>query len=160
VREGRWTLEGISDFAMTYWKPEDSRVATPFPPRPPRAVAAAEDGFESEDPWDHVTKYVSDWSSPCLGRASQAPAVDPVPVTTVQPNYPEFAREAQIQGRVKLIVCVDETGRVGSVKVAEGVTGLTEAAIHAVKQWIFKPAQDGYGNPVSALIMIPVDFHI
>jgi TonB family protein len=82
----------------------------------------------------------------------------PQPLTQVQPAYPDYAREAQIQGRVVLNVLVDHTGRVKEMKVLESRYMLDQAAMAAVKHWTFKPALlDGY--PVDAWVEIPVDFH-
>lgn len=83
---------------------------------------------------------------------------EPVPVTTVQPAYPEFAREAQIQGKVVLHVLVGKDGRVKNVKVARGVTGLNDAAMDAVRKWVFKPALSN-NKPVAVWVEVPVDFH-
>ena len=83
---------------------------------------------------------------------------EPVPVTTVQPVYPEFAREAQIQGKVILHVLVGKDGRVKNVKVMRGVTGLNDAAIDAIKRWIFKPALSN-NKPVAVWVEVPIDFH-
>ncbi|TMQ60354.1 MAG: energy transducer TonB [Candidatus Eisenbacteria bacterium] len=82
----------------------------------------------------------------------------PVPVTQVQPAYPEFAREAQIQGKVVLHVLVDKNGRVKNVKVIRGVTGLNEAAVDAIKKWVFKPALSN-NKPVAVWVEVPMDFH-
>lgn len=83
---------------------------------------------------------------------------EPVPVTTVKPLYPEFAREAHIEGKVVLHVLVGKDGRVKNVKVAKGVTGLNEEAIKAVRQWVFKPALSN-NKPVAVWVEVPVDFH-
>jgi TonB family protein len=83
---------------------------------------------------------------------------EPVPVTQVQPVYPEFAREAQIQGKVVLHVLVGKDGRVKNVKVNKGVTGLNEAAMDAVRKWVFKPALSN-NKPVAVWVEVPVDFH-
>ena len=83
---------------------------------------------------------------------------EPVPVTRVEPSYPEFAREAQIQGKVTLHVLVGKDGRVKSVKVIKGVTGLNEAAVEAIKKWVFKPALSN-NKPVSVWVEVPMDFH-
>ncbi len=82
----------------------------------------------------------------------------PVPVNTVKPAYPEFAREAQIQGKVILHVLVDTHGRVKNVKVIRGVTGLNEAAVDAIKKWVFKPALSN-NKPVAVWVEVPMDFH-
>lgn len=83
---------------------------------------------------------------------------EPVPVTTVQPTYPEFAREAQIQGKVVLHVLVGKDGRVKNVKVIRGVTGLNDAAVDAIKRWVFKPALSN-NKPVAVWVEVPLDFH-
>ncbi|MBI4364306.1 MAG: TonB family protein [Candidatus Latescibacteria bacterium] len=83
---------------------------------------------------------------------------EPVPVTQVQPAYPEFAREAQIQGKVVLHVLVGKDGRVKNVKVMRGVTGLNEAAVDAIKKWVFKPALSN-NKPVAVWVEVPMDFH-
>ena len=83
---------------------------------------------------------------------------EPVPVTTVQPSYPEFAREAQIQGKVILHVLVGKDGRVKNVKVKRSITGLDDVAVKAVKQWVFKPALSN-NKPVAVWVEVPVDFH-
>jgi protein TonB len=83
---------------------------------------------------------------------------EPVPVTTVKPRYPDFAREAQIQGKVILHVLVGKDGRVKNVKVKRSITGLDESAVSAVKQWVFKPALSN-NKPVAVWVEVPVDFH-
>jgi TonB family protein len=82
----------------------------------------------------------------------------PVPVTQVQPVYPEFAREAQIQGTVTLHVLVGKDGRVKNIKVIKSVTGLDEAAKSAVQKWVFKPALSN-NKPVAVWVEVPVAFH-
>lgn len=82
----------------------------------------------------------------------------PVPRVQVTPRYPEFAKEAQIQGVVILRVFVSDRGRVSDLRVVKSVKGLDEAAISAVKQWEFTPASRN-GLPVGAWIDIPIDFH-
>lgn len=83
---------------------------------------------------------------------------EPTPVTRVDPTYPEFAREAQIQGKVTLHVLVGKDGRVKNVKVIKGVTGLNEAAVDAIKKWVFKPALSN-NKPVAVWVEVPMDFH-
>ena len=82
----------------------------------------------------------------------------PTPVTAPAPVYPEFAREAQIQGKVTLHVLVGKDGRVKNVKVIRGVTGLNDAASEAVRKWVFKPALSN-NKPVAVWVEVPVDFH-
>ncbi len=83
---------------------------------------------------------------------------EPVPVTQVTPAYPEFARDAQIQGKVVLHVLVGKDGRVKNVKVIRSVKGLDQAAIDAMKKWVFKPALSN-NKPVAVWVEVPMDFH-
>jgi len=83
---------------------------------------------------------------------------EPVPVTQVKPNYPEFAREAQIQGTVVLHVLVGKDGRVKNVKVIRSVKGLDDEAVRAIKQWVFKPALSN-NKPVAVWVEVPLQFH-
>jgi len=82
----------------------------------------------------------------------------PVPITAPPPPYPEFAREAQITGKVMLHVLVGKDGRVKNVKVIKGVTGLNDVAVDAVKKWVFKPALAN-NKPVAVWVEVPMDFH-
>ena len=83
---------------------------------------------------------------------------EPAPVTQVAPIYPAFARDAGITGIVTLHVLVGKDGRVKDVKVIKGVTGLNEAAVTAIKQWVFKPALSN-NKPVAVWVEVPMNFH-
>lgn len=82
----------------------------------------------------------------------------PTPITTLQPVYPEIAREAKIQGRVVLHVLVGADGLVKKIKTIHGIMYLEHAARNAVSQWVFKPALRG-GGAIAAWVEVPVDFH-
>jgi TonB family protein len=81
----------------------------------------------------------------------------PVPVTQTPVIYPHFARGRHIEGVVRLHVLVGRDGRVKNIKVARGVNGLDEAAIDAVRRWVYMPALAG-GKPVAVWIEVPVRF--
>jgi L-methionine (R)-S-oxide reductase len=57
----------------------------------------------------------------------------------VEPEYPEEARQQQIQGPVVLEVRAGRDGAVQQVKLISGQALLADAAIAAVNQWQFKP---------------------
>ncbi len=77
-----------------------------------------------------------------------ASAVDPAgiaaasqePIHRVEPEYPEVARQQGIQGAVVLDVRIGRDGAVQDAKVVSGQGVLADAAIAAVKQWKFQPA--------------------
>jgi protein TonB len=67
--------------------------------------------------------------------------IKPKPIATPQPAYADRAREAGIQGKVRVELTVDESGAVVSARVLESLGyGLDEAALEAAKTWRFEPA--------------------
>lgn len=83
----------------------------------------------------------------------------PEPVHIVQPSYPELAKSAGIGGTVYLKALVGKDGRVLDVIVVKSIPLLDEAAVTALRQWVFKP---GFANrrPVSLWIGLPVRFSL
>jgi TonB family protein len=70
-------------------------------------------------------------------------------VKQVDPVYPEAARKAGVEGLVILEATTDTYGRMADVKVLQGIEGLNQAAIDAVKQWVYEPMViDGKPRPV------------
>jgi len=59
----------------------------------------------------------------------------------VKAPYPEAARQAGLEGTIKLHLKISAAGKVTSVRLLEGLgLGLDEAAIRALKRFSFKPA--------------------
>jgi protein TonB len=84
----------------------------------------------------------------------------PVIATIVKPEYPEIARRVRASGTVILSVLITETGKVGDLRVireAGGSSGLTQAAVKAVRQWTFSPAMKN-GVPVKTWFTVPIPF--
>jgi len=83
-----------------------------------------------------------------------------IPEYYVQPNYPELARKAKIEGKVFLQAIVLKSGIMGEVKVLRcnrpGL-GFEEAALGAVNQWRYEPATQS-GRAVDVFITVIVDF--
>jgi len=70
---------------------------------------------------------------------------DQILLSRVEPEYPEQAREQQIQGAVVLELRIGKDGVVQAVKRVSGDPLLAQAAEDAVRQWRFKPrAVDGH----------------
>ncbi len=91
--------------------------------------------------------------------SADAVAHPPEIVTYVVPVYPRMARERGIEGRVLLMVVVDEKGKVeDAVQVLDSVPMLDQAAIDAVHRWSFTPGRDAAGNPVRVKLQVPVRF--
>jgi periplasmic protein TonB len=77
----------------------------------------------------------------------------------VQPEYPAEAFAKKVQGVVNVEIVVDASGRVARTKVTRSVPLLDEAALAAVRQWVFAPAVLE-GRPVATLANAPVEFRL
>lgn len=77
---------------------------------------------------------------------------------TVNPIYPPDALQARIRGLVILAVLVSESGTPLEIRVIQRArAGLTEAAVAAVRQWKFEPAEKR-GIPVTTWTTVRVPF--
>ncbi len=72
-----------------------------------------------------------------LGRSG--PDTVPEPIKKVTPVYPEIARQARVEGVVILQMTVDKAGAVADVKVLHSIPLLDQAAVDAVKKWVYAP---------------------
>lgn len=61
-------------------------------------------------------------------------------VKRVEPSYPETLRQMGIGGSVRLQLTISPSGTVQNVEVLGGNPILAEAAVEAVKQWVYAPA--------------------
>lgn len=82
---------------------------------------------------------------------------EPQKLKSVDPVYPEVAKKARIQGEVILEVEIDIYGRVKVVKVLRSIPLLDQAAIDAVRQWIYQPFIID-GKPRRAIFPVTVNF--
>ena len=81
----------------------------------------------------------------------------PEAVKKVQPEYPDLARQANMEGTVIVQALVGKDGKVRDTKVVKSVSVLDDAAVAAVKQWVFKPALSN-NKPVAVWVAVPVKF--
>ena len=65
----------------------------------------------------------------------------PKVIKQVNPTYPEIARKAGLTGKVFLKFLVDKNGQVSNVSVLRGQEIFRQAAIDAILQYRFEPAQ-------------------
>jgi TonB family protein len=80
-------------------------------------------------------------------------------IRRVEPVYPELAKRARVQGRVVLVVTVDEEGNVANITVSDGHPLLNDAAVAAVKQWRYSPTLLN-GEPVSVIATVTIVFNL
>ena len=60
-------------------------------------------------------------------------------IKKVEPVYPDEARKAGIEGAVTVEATTDDRGLVKEVKVLKSIPELDQAAVDAVKQWVYEP---------------------
>ena len=77
------------------------------------------------------------------------------------PSFPEASRRRGEEGVVRVELFVDPTGRVADVRILEssGFSALDAAAVQAVRDWRFRPAQRA-GLPVAGSITTAVHFRL
>lgn len=77
------------------------------------------------------------------------------PVHRVDPLYPPLAKQARVSGVVELLGVLGTDGRIHELKVLRGHPLLVNAAIEAVRQWIYEPTLlNGQAVEVSAPITV------
>jgi TonB family protein len=91
-----------------------------------------------------------------VGGGVAAPQV----IHSVEPEFTQEARQANLQGSVSIKLIVDSQGNPQDIRVTRHLgMGLDEKAIDAVRQYKFKPAMY-QGHPVSVQIVIEMNFHL
>jgi protein TonB len=73
------------------------------------------------------------------------------------PEYPSQAREDRVTGMVELEITIGADGRVKSTRILNGDPRLREAAIIAVRKWIYKPGMLN-GKPVQSQRQVLLNF--
>lgn len=75
-------------------------------------------------------------------------------------KYPEEAQKAGVQGKVYLLIYINENGGVDDVKVLKSLgAGCDEAAIRAIKETKFSPGQDN-GAAIKVKLSLPITFKL
>ena len=76
---------------------------------------------------------------------------------SVPPVYPQIARSQRVTGNVNLDALIDVDGNVAQVRVISGPPVLHKAALEAVKQWKYAPAQLN-GSATASHLTVTVQF--
>ena len=74
-----------------------------------------------------------------------------------RPVYPPLAKQARIQGVVKLSAIIARDGTIQHLEVISGHPLLIPSALEAVKQWVYQPTLLN-GEPVEVVTQIDVNF--
>ena len=84
---------------------------------------------------------------------------EPKKLKDQKPIYPDIAKQARVQGIVILECTISPQGKVTDVKVLRGIPLLDQAAIDAVKQWVYTPTLLN-GVPVPVIMTVTVNFRL
>ena len=90
-----------------------------------------------------------------VGGDVKAPAL----IERVQPEYPELARRAKVEGVVILEAIVDRHGHVEDVRVLRSIPLLDRAAVDAVRHWRYSPLLVS-GRPESFIVTVTINFSV
>jgi protein TonB len=145
--------QGFADLGMALGNSDGPGLAVPA------AVAAAAPATKGTTPRPVATTHTVEKLAPAQGAAACTdPVVRPKRKVPVAPKYTMQARQAEIEGVVRVEVTVDESGRVIHARVLAGLGyGLDEAALEAAKATVFDPAMQ-CGKPVVGTAILPFRF--
>jgi len=148
-------------------KKSASRVPIPDPtPDEPEPIVAEEVEFVEDIDVPVDTDFVVGMPSggpPVIDQGPMRVGGDIQPpelLHRVNPEYPELARRARMEGFVILQAVIDKQGNVKDVEVLRGLgLGLDVAAMDAVKQWVYTPTTYN-GRPVEVILTVNVVFQL
>ena len=85
------------------------------------------------------------------------PIKPPIKISDVKPVYPALAQSARVSGTVVIEATIDTNGSVIDATVVKSVPLLDQAALDAVRQWVYMPTLlNGVAVPV--LMTVTVNF--
>ena len=98
------------------------------------------------------------------GESKTSKSITPPQVVhLVEPNYPDEAKRAGLEGDVVIETRISATGSVESAKVVTGFVdgglGLNDAALESVRNTTFRPGLDD-GKPVPAQFRMTIRFKL
>lgn len=139
-------------------------IADPNQPEPAKKTSkpissAAKPASQIATPTALLSKSPADESTPDLidGRyvRLKPELAEGLLSDRVEPEYPDAARRAHIQGSVTLETLIGANGRVQQVTPVSGNPQLADAAVNAVRQWRYKPfTVDGRKVPIRTQVTV------
>jgi protein TonB len=162
---------GVLSEGMEPSPEEPSMMSDATPPPAPDGPPATEAPKPVRTPRPVRPKPVVRATPTPLPAAPEAPRVpsgpvrvggdirEPRKVKNVAPVYPDLARRARVQGVVILECTISAQGTVSDVKVLRGQGMLDQAAIDAVRKWVYEPTLLN-GTPVPVIMTVTVNFRL
>jgi protein TonB len=148
--------------------PDAAPTEAPSKIVPERAVDTPQSGFETEGAINGIPGGIP------VKVESVPPPPPPVEKVPVRPGgqiqpprklkdaapiYPQIALSARREGTVIVEAIIGEDGRVEQARVLRSVQLLDEAALTAVRQWVFTPTRLN-GEPVPVVMTVTVTFRL
>ncbi|MBA2353923.1 MAG: energy transducer TonB, partial [Acidobacteria bacterium] len=75
----------------------------------------------------------------------------------IKPVYPQIAQSARVSGVVIIEATIGPSGQVQNARVLRSIPLLDQAALDAVKQWVYTPTLLN-GVPVPVIMTVTVNF--
>jgi len=110
-------------------------------------------------PVETVGDYVPPKPEPRKPIRVSAGVMAPKKIHDVAPKYPGMAQQARIQGTVIIEAVIGADGRVQSARSLRPMPFLEEAALEAVRQWVFTPTKLN-GEAVPVVMTVTVSFQL
>ena len=83
----------------------------------------------------------------------------PALLRRIAPEYPGIARQARVEGVVIIEAETDVYGRVRNARILRSIPLLDQAALDAVRQWVYEPLVVN-GRPRGVLFTVTVTFKL
>jgi len=132
--------------------------------RVPEAIWVELNRLTLEDP-DRAVRIAADRARHLLAirgvRSGIGDTYDkgPRPIKTEPPRLPQEARQRRITGVVRVLVLIDERGKVEDAEIVESIPVLDEAALKCIRKAKFAPATRR-GEPVPTYAVAPISFSL
>ncbi len=118
--------------------------------QPPVAYATQNENSTDQHPVDQIPPNQTK-----LVRVSKDIAASHL-VQSPEPVYPPVAKIARVQGVVTLNVRIGKDGHVAAIKVISGHPMLLQAAMDAVRRYVYKPfLLDGHAVEFETIVQVP-----
>jgi protein TonB len=124
------------------------------------ALPASGGGRTQERTVEKVFRKAAPVAAALPSDGCDEPPAKPKSILVVQPGYTEDALAAAVEGKVRVQLTVDATGKVIDVRLIAGLGhGLDEAALAAARRATFEPALH-CGKPTQATFTIAMRFKL
>jgi protein TonB len=99
-------------------------------------------------------------TGPTAGAVRMGPGIErPIKIKDVKAVYPEGSLSGRLRGTVIIEATIGTDGRVYDAKVIRSIAGLDQAALDAVRQWVYEPARLN-GVAIAVIMTVTVSFAI